>query len=116
MALHTRGKYQIPNEVNPSLAAPSEWCCTPNYRIGIYEAYLLGGFRFPLNGFTRELLHRLGVGPNQLNPNAWRTIVSIQVLWREVFDRNHPLTVDEFLYYYKPSKISQLFIRDPMGG
>ena len=26
---------------------------------------------------------------------------------RVVFDRNRPLTVDEFLYYYKPFEISQ---------
>ena len=31
----------------------------------------------------------------------------MQVLWSVVFDRNHHFTVDEFLYCYKPSKISQ---------
>ena len=31
----------------------------------------------------------------------------MQTLWREVFDGNHPLIVDEFLYCYKPSEISQ---------
>ena len=31
----------------------------------------------------------------------------MQVLWREVFEGNRPLTVDEFLYCYKPSKINQ---------
>ena len=70
-------------------------------------AYLLGGFRLPLNAFDREVLHRLGVGLNQLNPNAWRLIVSMQVLWREAFDENRPLIVDEFLYCYKPSEIRQ---------
>ena len=81
-----RGKYQISNKLNPRLAASGEWCCTPNSRVGIYKAYLLGGFRLPFNAFTREILHRLGVDPNQLNPNTWRLIVSMQVLWREVFD------------------------------
>ena len=61
----------------------------------------------PLNGFARELLHRLGIGIIQLNPNAWRLIISMQVLWRELFDGNSPLTMDEFLYYYKPLEISQ---------
>ena len=37
-----RGKYQIPNELNPRLAAPYEWCYTPNLEVGIYEAYLMG--------------------------------------------------------------------------
>ena len=29
---------------------------------------LLGGPRLPLNAFAREILHRLGIGINQLNP------------------------------------------------
>ena len=66
-----------------------------------------GGLRFPLNAFTRELLVRLGLGVCQFNPNAWRLIISMQVLWREVFEGDHPLTVDEFLYCYKPSEIHQ---------
>ena len=102
-----RGKYQIPEELNPRLAIPGEWCYTPNSRVGIYKVYLLRGLRLPLNAFAKEILHRLGIGPNQLSRNAWRIIVSMQVLWREVFDGNCPLTVDEFLYCNKPSKISQ---------
>ena len=60
-----------------------------------------------MNAFARELLTRLGIGVCQLNPNAWRLIFSMQVLWREVFEGNRPLTVDEFLYCYKPSEINQ---------
>lgn len=56
-----RGKYQIPDKVNPRFATPCEWCCNPNFGVGI-----CGGLRLPLNGFARELLHRLGVGPNNL--------------------------------------------------
>ena len=99
--------YQIPNELNPKLAVRGEWCCQPRFGIGIYEAYLLGGLRLPLNSFARELLTRLGLGVCQFNPNAWRLVVSMQVLWREVFEGNCPFTVDEFLYCYKPSEINQ---------
>ena len=31
----------------------------------------------------------------------------MQILWREVFEGDRPLTVDEFLYCYKPLEISQ---------
>ena len=99
--------YQIPDELNPRLAVRGEWCCQPRFGIGIYEAYLLGGLRLPLNSFARELLTRLGLGVCQFNLNAWRLIVSMQVLWREVFEGNCPFTVDKFLYCYKPSKINQ---------
>ena len=77
--------YQIPNAFNPRLPVRGEWCCNPHFGIGVYEAYLLGGLRFPLNAFTRELLVRLGLGVCQFNPNAWRLIISMQILWREVF-------------------------------
>ena len=60
-----------------------------------------------MNSFARELLTRLGLGVCQFNPNTWRLVVSMQVLWREVFEVNRPLAVDEFLYCYKPSKINQ---------
>ena len=99
--------YQIPDDLNPRLAVRGEWCCQPRFGIGIYEAYLLDGLRLLLNAFSREILTRLGLGVCQLNPNAWRLIVSMQVLWRGVFEGNRPLTMDEFLYCYKPFEINQ---------
>ena len=84
--------YQIPNDLNPRMVVRGEWCRHPRFGVGIYEAYLLGGLRLPLNAFAREIFSRLGLGINQLNPNAWRLIVSMQFLWREVFDGNCPLT------------------------
>ena len=98
--------YQIPDEFNPRLPVRGEWCCNPCFGIGVYEAYFLGGLRLPLSAFARELLVRLGLGVCQFNSNAWRLVISMQILWREVFGGNHPLTVDEFLYCYKPSEIS----------
>ena len=74
-----RGWYQILDDLKPRLATPGEWCCTPNLGVGIYEAYLLGGLRLPLNAFVGEILYRLGIGINQLNPNAWRLIIFMQV-------------------------------------
>ena len=99
--------YQIPDKFNPRLPVREEWCCNPRFGIGVYEAYFLGGLRFPLNAFARELLVRLGLGIYQFNPSTWRLVISMQILWKEVFGGNRPLTVDEFLYYFKPSEISQ---------
>ena len=94
--------YQIPDDLNPRLTVRGEWCYKSHFGIGVYEAYLFGGLRLPLNALARELLTRLGFGVCQFNPNAWRLVVSMQVLWREVFEGDHPLTMDEFLYCYKP--------------
>ena len=100
-------RYQIPKEFKPRLPNEGEWCYSPSSGLGVYTSYLLAGLRFPLNSFCRALLHRLGIGPNQLNPNGWRMIVVMQVLWREALEGNRPITVDEFLYYYKPSEIKK---------
>ena len=70
-------RYQIPREFNPRLPEAGEWCCSPSSGLGVYASYLLAGLSFPLNSFCRDLLHRLGIGPNQLNPNGWRTIVAM---------------------------------------
>ena len=51
-----RSWYQIPDKLNPRLAVCGEWCCNPRFGIGVYEAYLLGGLKLPLNAFAREFL------------------------------------------------------------
>ena len=53
---------QIPDDLDPRLVVHGVWCCDPRFGIGIYEAYLLGELRLPLNAFVRELLTRLGLG------------------------------------------------------
>ena len=70
-------RYQIPKEFKPHLPNEGEWCCSLSSGLGVYTSYLLAGLRFPLNSFCRALLYRLGIGPNQLNPNGWRMIVSM---------------------------------------
>ena len=100
-------RYQIPRELNPCLPKAREWCCSPSSDLGVYPSYLLAGLRFPLNSFCRDVFHRLRIGPNQLNLNGWRTIVAMQVIWRETLERNCPIIVDKFLYCYKPSEIKK---------
>ena len=102
-----RSQYQILDDLNHRLAIRGKWCRDPCFGTGVYEAYLLGGLRLPFNAFARELLTRLGLEVCQFNPNAWRLVVFMQILWREVFEGDRPLIVDEFLYCYKPSEISQ---------
>ena len=46
--------YQIWDEFNPWLPVCGEWCCTPRFGIGVYEAYFLGGLRLPLNALDRK--------------------------------------------------------------
>ena len=65
------------------------------------------GAQVTFKSFARELLTKLGLDVCQFNPNAWRLIVSMQVLWKEVFEGDCPLTVNKFLFCYKPFEINQ---------
>ena len=103
------GRYQISSEFRSRLLEEGEWCCSPSSGFGVYISYLQVGLRFPLNSFYRDLFHRLGIGSNQLNPNGWRTIVAMHVLWHEALEGNHPIIVDEFFYCYKSSEIKAIY-------
>ncbi len=71
-----------------------------------YEADFNAGLRFPLQLFMRELLKRLRLSPGQLTPNAWWTVISYMVLWRVSSKGADSITVNEFLYCYKPCQIA----------
>ena len=79
-----RDRYQFPDDVRTHFVASDEWCCSPrSLGIDIYESFILAGLRFPRNAFTKELFRMQGIAPSKLNPNGWRIIVAMQLLWRE---------------------------------
>jgi hypothetical protein len=70
--------------------------------VAFYEADFKAKLRFPMQPFMREQLDRLCLSPGQLAPNAWWTAIACIVMWRLCSKGVDSLTVDKFLYCYKP--------------
>ena len=100
-------RYQIPEHISICLPYENEKCYTGRtVDVGMYDTMFAAGLRLPLTALHRQLVDYLGLSVSQIAPNAWRTFIGAEILWRSLSGGNRQLTLDEFFYCYKPYHIS----------
>lgn len=89
-----RWKYQIPDFVELRLIGDDEFPShpPPGY-VTLYPAMFAIGIRVPFQPHVHDWISEFGVAPAQINPNGYRVIISLFVLWREKFNCDPPLDI-----------------------
>lgn len=95
-----RKRFQFPKGTSVRLPRLGEKSCKfAHGEVCLYETNFLCGLRFPVHLFIMHLLNEFQIGPGQLVPNAWRTIISCMSIWVSACDEKM-ITLNEFLFLY----------------
>ena len=74
------------------------------HEVYMYETMFKAGFRLPFLPVVWEFLGYLDLAPHQIALNAWRVFHSCMVLWPLALEKQHQLSVREFLYLHRVHK------------
>ena len=95
-----RNRFQFPSLVKVKIPNDDDRAChSYTDKVCFYEANFVGGLRFPIHPFLRELFSHLLLAPVQLVPNSWRIVICCMVVWMSANDGNI-IRMDEFLHLY----------------
>ena len=93
-------RYHIPSEVPLKISGKKD--CPSRPPRG-YVTLFLESFKYrlrcPLQPYFARILHGLNLAPDQLNPNGWRVLPGLFILWDRCCQSE--LTVDEVKHLYQ---------------
>ena len=72
----------------------------PSSRVAFNKVIMKHGARLPLHPLVRGVLVNWGLAPSQLNPNAYKIMTGMPILWRRWFESDP--SVEEVCHLYKP--------------
>ena len=102
-----RIRYQIPEHIPIYLPRENEKCYSGRTAdVDMYNAMFAAGLRLSLTTLHRQLVDFLGLSISQITPNAWRTFIGAEILWKSLSGGNRQLTLDEFFYCYRSHHIA----------
>lgn len=113
-----REEYDIPTSV--SLRAPTgderpSKC--PLGWVTMCADMLKQGVQLPLSPFLQEWMGRLCVAPHQMNPNVYKTMVSVQALWQRVHKSES--TINQMLHCFllkrSPHQVGFCYLHSAVG-
>ena len=74
------------------------------HKVCVYETMFRAGFRLSFLPVVQEFLGYLDLAPHQIAPNALRVFHSCMVLWPLALEKQHQLSVREFLNLHRVHK------------
>ena len=84
----------------------------PNPLVGFNKSIMKNGARLPLHPLVRGVIMHFCLSLSKLNPNAYKIMAGIHILWRKLFELD--FSVEEVCYLYKPyskkSKVGYFFL------
>ena len=99
---HIREQFHLPAAITTrAMLAEERSPRPPPSMIAFNKAIMKHGARLPLHYLVRGILAHWGLAPSQLNPNAYKIMAGMHILWRMWFAVD--VSVEEVCYLYKPS-------------
>ena len=79
-----RKEYHIPDDITLRLLGEDEMASKLGHReTAIYMEMFRLGFRLPIQPYFARILVRLGLSPGQLDPNGWRILGRMHIVWAD---------------------------------
>ena len=80
-----RTRYQIPEYIPIRLPRENKRRYSGRTAdVGMYDAMFAAGLRLPLTALHHQLANFLGLSVSQIAPNAWRTFIGAEILWKSL--------------------------------
>ena len=99
---HIRKQFHLSATITTrAMSAEERSTHPPPSLVAFNKAIMKHGARLPLHHLVRGVLAHWGLAPSQLNPNAYKIMAGMHILWRVWFAED--VTVEEVCYLYKPS-------------